>query len=61
VQTLLLELPLKYQEVLALRYFEKKAIKDVADITGKNINTVKSLLARGTAKLQRNFLKHRAL
>jgi RNA polymerase sigma-70 factor (ECF subfamily) len=61
VQTLLLELPLKYQEVLALRYFEKKAIKDVADITGKNVNTVKSLLARGTAKLQRNFLKHRAL
>jgi RNA polymerase sigma-70 factor (ECF subfamily) len=61
VQALLLELPLKYQEVLALRFFEKKAIKDISDITGKNVNTIKSLLARGTAKLQRNFYKQRAL
>jgi RNA polymerase sigma-70 factor (ECF subfamily) len=61
VQSLLRELPLKYQEILALRFFEKKPIKDIADITGKNVNTVKSLLKRGTAKLQRNFLKRRAL
>lgn len=61
VQKLLLELPLKYQEILALRFFEKKQLKDIAEITGKNLNTVKSLLVRGTAKLQRNFMKERAL
>ena len=61
VQTLLLELPSKYQEVLALRFFEKMPIKSIAEITGKKVNTVKSLLARGTARLQRNFLKRRAL
>ena len=61
VQALLLELPTKYQEVLALRFFEKKPIKDISEVTGKNINTVKSLLARGTAKLQRNFMKTREL
>ncbi|HWB39191.1 MAG TPA: sigma-70 family RNA polymerase sigma factor [Candidatus Saccharimonadales bacterium] len=61
VQALVLELPLKYQEVIALRFFEKQPVKDIAAITGKNINTVKSLLARGTAKLQRNFNKQRAL
>jgi RNA polymerase sigma-70 factor (ECF subfamily) len=61
VQTLLLDLPLKYQEVLALRFFEKKSINEIASITNTKANTVKSQLARGTAKLQRNFLKQRAL
>jgi RNA polymerase sigma-70 factor (ECF subfamily) len=61
IQSLLRELPLKYQEVLALRFFEKKPVKDIADILGKNTNTVKSLLARGTANLRRNFLKQRQL
>ena len=61
VQALLLELPIKYQEVLALRFFEKKYVRDIADITGKNLNTVKSLLARGSAKLQRNFSNRKAL
>jgi RNA polymerase sigma-70 factor (ECF subfamily) len=61
VQQLLLELPLKYQEVLALRYFEKKPLQEVADITGKNLNTVKSLLTRGTVKLKRNFLARKTL
>jgi RNA polymerase sigma-70 factor (ECF subfamily) len=59
VQRLLLELPVKYQEVLALRFFEKQSIKDIAAITGKNINTVKSLLVRGTEKLRRAFTVHK--
>ncbi len=45
-------LPVKYQAVLALRYFEKKKIAEISDITGKNINTVKSLLKRATARLR---------
>jgi RNA polymerase sigma-70 factor (ECF subfamily) len=61
VRAFLIELPLKYQEVLALRFFEDKPIKDIAYITGKNENTVKSLLARGTNKLRRNFSKRKAL
>ncbi|HWZ66104.1 MAG TPA: sigma-70 family RNA polymerase sigma factor [Patescibacteria group bacterium] len=61
VQALLKELPIKYQEVLTLRFFEKKPIKDIADIIGKKENTVKSLLARGTTKLQRNFLNRKTL
>jgi RNA polymerase sigma-70 factor, ECF subfamily len=55
IQKLLLELPVKYQTVLALRFFEKKSIKDIADITGKKMNTVKSLIARGTNKLKKAF------
>jgi RNA polymerase sigma-70 factor (ECF subfamily) len=50
-----MELPIKYQEVMALRFFEKQSIKDIALITDKNTNTVKSLLARGTDKLKQNF------
>lgn len=61
VQQLVLELPLKYQEVLALRFFEKKLIKEISQIIGKNENTVKSLLARGTEKLRRNFSERKAL
>lgn len=59
IQALLLMLPLKYQEVLALRFFEKKSITDIAAITGKNPNTVKSLLARGTEKLRQAFQAHK--
>lgn len=55
IQQLLQELPLSYQEVLSLRYFEKKKIMEISQITGKNINTVKSLLIRGIQKLQLAF------
>ena len=46
------QLSLKYQEVLALRYFENKSIKEIADILGKNEGTIKSLLSRGVDKLK---------
>jgi RNA polymerase sigma-70 factor, ECF subfamily len=59
VQRLLLQLPVTYQEVLALRFFERKPIKDIAEITGKNTNTVKSILARGTEKLRQAFIVHK--
>ena len=51
-QTALKTLPGKYQEVLALRYFEQKTVAQIAEILGKNEGTVKSLLSRGIAKIQ---------
>jgi len=45
-------LPVKYQEVIALKYFESKSIREISEITAKSEGTVKSLLSRGVKKLQ---------
>jgi len=45
-------LPLNYQEVIVLRYFEQKTIKEIALIKNKKEGTVKSLLSRGIEKLK---------
>ena len=45
-------LPHKYQEVIALRFFEEKKLGEIADILGKREGTVKSLLSRGLEKLR---------
>jgi RNA polymerase sigma-70 factor (ECF subfamily) len=52
IQQKLSLLSLKYQEVIALRYFEEKSIKEIAEILGKNEGTVKSLISRGIEKLK---------
>ncbi|MEL7563180.1 sigma-70 family RNA polymerase sigma factor [Dehalogenimonas sp. 4OHTPN] len=52
VHQYVMKLPQKYQEVIALRYFEDKTIEDIAAILGKPENTVKSLLRRGLGKLR---------
>jgi RNA polymerase sigma-70 factor, ECF subfamily len=52
VQKCLTKLDIKYQEVLSLRYFEKKSIIEVAEILNKKEGTIKSLLSRGTEKLR---------
>ena len=44
-------LDIKYQEVIALRFFEKKQIKEISEILEKAEGTVKSLLSRGLDKL----------
>jgi len=51
----LLKLDIKYQEVIALRYFEQKTNGEIGQILDKNEGTVKSLLSRGLEKL-RNML-----
>ncbi|MDB5005373.1 MAG: sigma-70 family polymerase sigma factor [Mucilaginibacter sp.] len=51
----LLKLDVKYQEVIALRYFEQKSINEMGLILAKNEGTVKSLISRGLEKL-RNML-----
>ncbi|HEY8927589.1 MAG TPA: RNA polymerase sigma factor [Mucilaginibacter sp.] len=55
IRTNLLKLDLKYQEVIALRYFEQKTNTEISAILDKNEGTVKSLLSRGLEKL-RNML-----
>ena len=51
-QRLVSELDLKYQEVLSLRFFERKEIKEIGEILGKSEGTIKSLLHRGLKKLR---------
>jgi RNA polymerase sigma-70 factor (ECF subfamily) len=46
------KLPDRYQEVLALRYFEQKSLSEIAAILGKPVGTIKSLLSRGLDRLR---------
>ena len=48
----MLELPIKYQDVIMLRYFERKSVKEIAEILNKKEGTVKSLLSRGIRRLK---------
>lgn len=52
IQQKLLLLPPKYQEVIALKYFEEKSIKEIAEILEIKEGTIKSLLSRGIEKLK---------
>jgi RNA polymerase sigma-70 factor (ECF subfamily) len=45
-------LDIKYQEVITLRFFEQKQIKEISEILGKSEGTIKSLLHRGLEKLR---------
>lgn len=49
------ELPEMYQEVIALKFFEKKKIREIVKILGKKEGTIKSLLHRGLEKLKDNM------
>ncbi len=55
IQKKLEKLPVKYQEVIALKYFEEKSIKEICEILGKKEGTVKSLISRGLKKLKDSF------
>ncbi len=57
LQKCLFELPLLYQEVLVLHFFEGMSLIEISEITGKNLNTVKSLLSRGREKLRVQLAK----
>lgn len=46
------ELPEMYQEVIVLKFFEKKKIREIVKILGKKEGTIKSLLHRGLEKLK---------
>jgi RNA polymerase sigma-70 factor (ECF subfamily) len=47
------ELPDIYQKVIVLRFFEKKMVKEIAEILGKKEGTIKSLIHRGLEKLRK--------
>lgn len=55
VQHSLKKLDIKYQEVLSLRFFEKKSINEIVEILNKKEGTIKSLLSRGIDKLKIEF------
>lgn len=50
-------LHLKYQEVITLRFFAGKQLKEIGKILNKPEGTVKSLLHRGLGKLKRAMLE----
>jgi RNA polymerase sigma-70 factor (ECF subfamily) len=52
IQKKITKLPAKYQEVIALRFFEKEQIGKIAEILGKKEGTIKSLLHRAVEKLR---------
>jgi len=52
IQAKIVRLPAKYQEVIALRFFEKRQISEIAEILGKKEGTIKSLLHRAVEKLR---------
>jgi RNA polymerase sigma-70 factor (ECF subfamily) len=52
IQGKVVRLPAKYQEVIALRFFEQKQINEISEILGKKEGTVKSLLHRAMEKLR---------
>jgi RNA polymerase sigma-70 factor (ECF subfamily) len=52
IQGKIVRLPAKYQEVITLRFFEKKQIKEIAEILGKREGTIKSLLHRAVERLR---------
>jgi RNA polymerase sigma-70 factor (ECF subfamily) len=49
------QLPMKYQEVLILRFVEQKKVAEIAEILNKREGTIKSLLSRGLAKLRQTI------
>jgi RNA polymerase sigma-70 factor (ECF subfamily) len=51
------QLDIKYQDVLALRFYEQKSISEIAIILDKKEGTVKSLLSRGIEKLKMNLTR----
>ena len=49
------QLDIKYQEVLTLKFFEQKKIKEISQILSKSESTIKSLLRRGLKNLQKEM------
>lgn len=48
----LMELPAKYRQTLYLYYVEQYKVDEIAEILGKNPNTIKTILKRGREKLK---------
>jgi RNA polymerase sigma-70 factor, ECF subfamily len=46
------KLPLKYKQVLILRYFSDKSYEEISEILGRPVNTVGTLINRAKSKLK---------
>lgn len=55
VQKAVAALPIKYQEVITLKYFEKLKIKELSCVLNKPEGTIKSLLSRGINLLKQQL------
>lgn len=55
INELMKKLDTKYQEVLTLRFYERKSIEEIAAILGKKNGTVKSLLSRGIDRIKQDY------
>jgi RNA polymerase sigma-70 factor (ECF subfamily) len=55
VRTAVTELPEPYREVVALRFFGEASLEEIARQTGRPLNTVKTHLHRGLARLRSNM------
>lgn len=55
IRTKIAKLPIKYQNVISLRFFEDKKIKEIAEILNKKEGTIKSLLSRGLEQLRKKY------
>ena len=53
VHSVVVRLPLKYREVVMMRYFDDLRLNEIAQRLGKSEGTIKSLLHRGLEKLKR--------
>lgn len=51
----LCRLPDRYQVVISLRYFEAMPYAEIAEVLGKRLGTVKSLVHRGLEQLRRQY------
>lgn len=49
------DLPEDYRIIIILRYFEDLKIKEISEVLGENINTVKTKLYKGLDKLKINI------
>ena len=55
IQRLVIKLPIHYQEVISLKYYEGLTIKEISAIINKPQGTVKSLLSRGINRLKQQL------
>jgi RNA polymerase sigma-70 factor, ECF subfamily len=51
----ILNLPIKYREVIYLYYFQELKIREIADVLGVNENTLKSRLSRAKELVKKNI------
>ena len=53
----IMKLPKDYRNIIYLYYYEGYKIKEIAEILGKNQNTISSKLQRGRNKLKENLIE----